>query len=104
MCLDVAGNYRSPPDGAKIHIWSCNGGATQHWRAGPGNTLVNQSDGKCLDDPNATNVNGTQLQLWSCDGRIRQHVAAACRPGSAAPAAGGDRCIPPLLTSSTCRA
>ncbi|HZN75237.1 MAG TPA: RICIN domain-containing protein [Micromonosporaceae bacterium] len=36
--------------------------------------LVNAASGRCLDDPNSNNTNGTQLIIWTCNGGQNQLV------------------------------
>jgi hypothetical protein len=74
LCLDVA--RASKANGAKIDLWSCNGGANQQWvyKAGPnGNgrgvdseigVITNPVSGKVLNDARYGG-DGTQQVLWT---------------------------------------
>ena len=57
-----------------IQLWSCiPGDASQQWKQGPSQSLVNPATGKCLDDPGASSTNGTQLDLFTCNASTAQH-------------------------------
>ena len=59
-------------------IWSCLGNANQGWKYVPsvngvaGDFQLENSNGRCLDDPRDSAVNGTKVQLWSCLGNPNQ--------------------------------
>ena len=67
-CLDIPNGDTS--NGAKIHIWHCDGSPEQQWRYVKGQ-LVGK-DGKCLDLPGGSTRDGTPIQLWPCDGSEEQ--------------------------------
>jgi hypothetical protein len=69
-CLDVSGNGTA--DGAKVQLWSCNGGANQNWQANPDGSLRNPQSGKCLDVSGANSSDGTLVHLWTCHGGANQ--------------------------------
>jgi hypothetical protein len=69
-CLDVSGN--STADGAKVQLWSCNGGANQNWQASTDGSLRNPRSGKCLDVSGGGSSDGTLVNLWSCHGGANQ--------------------------------
>ena len=68
MCLDVAG--KSTKDGAKIILWSCNGGANQSWN------IINLKNNwfhlhskhsrKYLDLGGGNRKNGAKYNQWAC--------------------------------------
>jgi len=73
----------STAPGARIQIWSLNGGAAnKRWWMDPvvgsrnladGNyTLRNVNSNKCLDVPGSSTSPGVQLQQWSCSGGNNQ--------------------------------
>jgi hypothetical protein len=69
-CADV---YRdATTNGAKVDLYTCNGGANQQWTARPGGEIVSLQSGRCLDDPGFSTVNGTQLDIWACNGGANQ--------------------------------
>ena len=73
MCMDVPGD--SPAAGSLVELWTCDGAATQVWRAGPGDTLVNTSLKLCLDDPDSSASPGTGLDVAACtDGANQQWI------------------------------
>jgi alpha-galactosidase len=63
-CLDIAGGAAT--GGASIDVTPCTGSSAQQWQYQPNDTLGNPGSGLCLDDPNASTVNGTQLRVWQC--------------------------------------
>jgi stress response protein YsnF len=66
MCMDVVENSKA--DGGKVHLWSCNQGASQTWSYMPDSQqLKNTNSDKCLDLSGGEQSNGSQLQIWSCD-------------------------------------
>ena len=72
-CLD---DYHSgPANGNRIQLYTCNGGAAQHWTAGSDGTL--RVLGKCLDDYHSGTANGNRIQLYACNGTAAQHWTAA---------------------------
>ncbi|MFT7835863.1 PQQ-dependent sugar dehydrogenase [Saccharothrix sp. BKS2] len=60
-CVDV--NAGSTADGAKVQLWTCNGGANQRWTVG-GTTL--RALDRCLDA--AGSADGSLVRLWTCNG------------------------------------
>ena len=72
-CLD---DYHSgTTNGNRIQLYTCNGGAAQHWTAGSDGTL--RVLGKCLDDYHSGTANGNRIQLYACNGTAAQHWTAA---------------------------
>jgi Ricin-type beta-trefoil lectin domain len=67
-CMGVT---KPAPSGQTV-IWDCDGDATQQWRQGPANSLVNMASGLCLEDPNANSQWGTQLDIAPCTGAADQ--------------------------------
>ncbi|GAA3463516.1 ThuA domain-containing protein [Saccharothrix longispora] len=70
-CVDVNGN--SSADGAKVQLWTCNGGANQTWTR-TGQTL--RALGKCLTVNGGSTADGALVQLWSCTGSAAQNWSA----------------------------
>ncbi|MGM1064920.1 PQQ-dependent sugar dehydrogenase [Saccharothrix sp. Mg75] len=68
-CADV--NAGSTADGAKVQLWTCNGGANQRWTVN-GTTL--RALDKCLDA--AGTADGSLVRLWTCNGGAAQNWAA----------------------------
>ncbi|NUT47217.1 MAG: carbohydrate-binding protein [Saccharothrix sp.] len=66
-CVDVNGS--STADGAKVQLWTCNGGANQTWTRS-GQAL--QALGKCLTVNGGSTADGAAVQLWSCNGSSAQ--------------------------------
>jgi hypothetical protein len=67
--MDITGG--SSADGAKIELWTCDGGANQVWQPQSNGELVNPQSGKCLDDAGAGGA-GTQLILYTCSDAANQ--------------------------------
>ncbi|GAA4838412.1 alpha-N-acetylglucosaminidase TIM-barrel domain-containing protein [Kitasatospora terrestris] len=68
-CLDDAAFNTA--DGAKVDIWTCDGGANQQWTYDPtAKTLTTM--GKCLDDFAFGRTPGSKVDLWTCDGGANQ--------------------------------
>ncbi|MFI9005709.1 ThuA domain-containing protein [Actinosynnema sp. NPDC053489] len=67
-CVDVNGGGSA--DGAKVQLWTCNGGANQRW-AVSGTTL--RALDKCLDASGT--ANGAAVRLWTCTGGAAQNWA-----------------------------
>jgi type 1 glutamine amidotransferase len=70
-CVDVSG--AGSADGAKIQLWTCNGGTNQQWTVS-GSTL--RSLGKCMGVAGGSTANGAQVQLATCTGAGSQNWAA----------------------------
>lgn len=68
MCLDDTNN--STASGNPVQIWTCNGGAAQHWTAEPDGTI--QHGGSCLDVFHSGTANDTAVDLYSCNGTAAQ--------------------------------
>jgi hypothetical protein len=51
-----------------VQIWTCNGGANQHWRLNADGTIVGVESGLCLDVTGAATGNGPTAQTWTCTG------------------------------------
>ena len=68
-CVDVNGG--SSADGAKVQLWTCNGGVNQRWTVS-GTTL--RALDKCLDASGT--ANGATVRLWSCTGGAGQNWTA----------------------------
>ena len=73
QCMDD--NGQSTANGAKIQLWTCNGGANQQWTVESDGTL--QVYGKCLDITGANTANGTLIELWTCNGGANQQWQAS---------------------------
>ncbi|GAB1510066.1 PQQ-dependent sugar dehydrogenase [Actinophytocola sp. KF-1] len=65
-CVDVDGG--STADGAKIQLWTCNGGTNQQWTR-TGTTL--RALGKCMTA--AGTADGSAVQLSTCSGSTAQN-------------------------------
>ncbi|GAB2705221.1 hypothetical protein GCM10010442_24980 [Kitasatospora kifunensis] len=61
LCVDL--DHGNTADGAKVQVWSCNGGNPQAVTYGADNSL--HVMGKCIDAHTATD--GTPIQLWDCN-------------------------------------
>ena len=61
LCLDVSGAKKT--NGAKIDLWTCNGGANQQWKT-TGSRITNPVSGKVVNDA-GYGGNGTQQVLWA---------------------------------------
>lgn len=70
-CVDV--NGASSTDGAKVQLWTCNGGNNQKWTQN-GTTL--RSLDKCLDVTGNSQTDGAIVRLWSCNGASGQNWTA----------------------------
>jgi hypothetical protein len=71
-CLTVSG--ASTSNGARAVVWSCNGGANQHWTYTAARELRVYSGGsvKCLDVYQGQTAPGARVQIWSCSGNSNQ--------------------------------
>jgi GH25 family lysozyme M1 (1,4-beta-N-acetylmuramidase) len=69
-CLDDPG-FRTA-NGTLMDIWTCNGGANQHWTPAAA-AVMSGIPAKCADDPGFRTANGTRLDLWACNGGSNQH-------------------------------
>ncbi|WP_406346696.1 RICIN domain-containing protein [Streptomyces sp. NBC_00648] len=63
-CLDVAGGNTG--SGAAVHMWTCNGGANQHWHW-VGDQLRSDLNDKCLDLAGTNPYDGAMVELWDCN-------------------------------------
>src|ERR1700710_1862151 len=57
-CLDVTSG--SSANGARVQLWTCNGGAAQQWSAEADGSI--RALGKCLDVAAAGTANGAKVQ------------------------------------------
>ena len=80
-CVDVNGG--SSADGAKVQLWSCNGGVNQRWTVS-GSAL--RALDKCLDA--AGTANGATARLWTCNGGGGQNWAAGANGSLVNPQSG----------------
>ena len=62
-CVQVAGS--SPTDGARVQLWTCNGGTSQQWTVN-GTTL--RALDKCMTVVGGGTANGAQVELRTCNG------------------------------------
>ncbi|MFJ5548527.1 RICIN domain-containing protein [Streptomyces sp. NPDC093225] len=62
-CLDVAD--ANPEAGAAVHMWTCNGGANQHWHW-VGDQIRSDLNEKCLDLAGANPYDLATVELWDC--------------------------------------
>ncbi len=69
-CLDVRGKQTNP--GAKVEIWTCNGGANQLWTPTAAGELRVNGATECLDVSGAGTAPGTPVDLWTCTGGANQ--------------------------------
>ena len=69
-CLDVAG--QSTTAGAKVEIWTCNGGNNQKWNINSDGTITGVQSGLCLDVTSGATANGTKVEIWTCNGGSNQ--------------------------------
>jgi hypothetical protein len=67
-CAEAAG------DGS-VHLALCGSADAAQWRAGPGGSLVNLRDGRCLDAPGDGAAPGTPVRLTACDEKAAQRWA-----------------------------
>ncbi|GAA4605324.1 RICIN domain-containing protein [Actinoallomurus liliacearum] len=85
--IDVDGP--STADGAKIHLWSNGGWASQEWQpvqeSGGNYHFVDRYSGKCLDVPGASTADGVQLQQYTCNGTGAQSFTLTPVGGSTPP-------------------
>jgi hypothetical protein len=58
LCLDTKGT--------QVVLNTCSTAATQQWSQGPGNTVVQQGSGQCLNDPGSAVSAGTALTIAGC--------------------------------------
>ncbi|TDC45169.1 glycosyl hydrolase, partial [Micromonospora sp. KC207] len=65
-------NGGSSADGAKVQLWTCNGGGAQRWSAQSDGSLRNTQSGKCLDVSGNSSADGTAVNQWSCHGGANQ--------------------------------
>jgi predicted alpha-1,6-mannanase (GH76 family) len=68
LCADVY--QQSMANGAKIDVYTCNGGANQRFTVESDGTI--QVLGKCMDITNRGTASGTPVQLWACNGGANQ--------------------------------
>ncbi|WP_199443504.1 PQQ-dependent sugar dehydrogenase [Umezawaea beigongshangensis] len=80
-CADVAGGGSA--DGAKVQLWTCNGGANQRWTVA-GSTL--RVLDKCLDASGT--ADGSAVRLWACHGGAGQNWAAGANGSLVNPQSG----------------
>jgi hypothetical protein len=66
-CFDINGGDGN--NGDQLHIWDCDGGASEKWQLQPDGQLVGMT-GRCADVVN-TNL-GTRLQIRDCNGSASQ--------------------------------
>ena len=69
-CLDV--DQGSTADGARTHLWDCNGAPSQRWAVPAARDIVSIKADKCLDATGHSSANGTRLQIWTCSGGANQ--------------------------------
>jgi hypothetical protein len=72
-CLDVY--HSGTADFTPVDLYTCNGGGAQQWLPQAGGNIINPESGLCLDDPNASDTNGTQLQIRTCGNYLSQEWA-----------------------------
>jgi hypothetical protein len=70
-CVDV--NGASSADGAKIQLWTCNGGTNQQWTR---NGTTWRSLGKCMGVAGGATADGSAVQLSTCNGSGAQNWTA----------------------------
>lgn len=71
-CLDV--KESGTENGAAVQTFRCNGTGAQVWRQQPDGTLINGASGRCLDNPNASTIDGTALRLHDCSASAGQKL------------------------------
>ncbi|MEV5749820.1 RICIN domain-containing protein [Actinoallomurus sp. NPDC052308] len=85
--IDVDGP--STADGAKIHLWSNGGWASQEWQpvqeSGGNYHFADRYSGKCLDVPGASTADSVQLQQYTCNGTNAQSFTLTPVGGSTPP-------------------
>ncbi|KAI9318280.1 ricin B lectin domain-containing protein [Zopfochytrium polystomum] len=70
FCLDVPSNNQAP--GQLLHLFQCNNKAdSMFWNFNPDGTITS-TNGLCLDNVDAKNVNGNGIQLQKCNGNPAQ--------------------------------
>jgi glucose/arabinose dehydrogenase len=82
-CVDVNGS--SSADGAKVQLWTCNGGANQQWTRN-GNTW--RSLGKCMGVAGGGTADGSLVQLSACTGAGSQNWTAGANGSLVNPQSG----------------
>jgi hypothetical protein len=82
-CVDVNGS--SSADGAKVQLWTCNGGANQQWTRN-GNTW--RSLGKCMGVAGGGTADGGLVQLSACTGAGPQNWTAGANGSLVNPQSG----------------
>jgi glucose/arabinose dehydrogenase/PKD repeat protein len=82
-CVDVNGS--SSADGAKVQLWTCNGGANQQWTRN-GNTW--RSLGKCMGVAGGATADGSLVQLSACTGAGAQNWTAGANGSLVNPQSG----------------
>ncbi|WP_199443505.1 ThuA domain-containing protein [Umezawaea beigongshangensis] len=80
-CADVAGGGSA--DGAKVQLWTCNGGANQRWTV-TGSTV--RALDRCLDASGTGD--GAVVRSWSCHGGGGQNWAAGANGSLVNPQSG----------------
>ncbi|MFD9790922.1 RICIN domain-containing protein [Streptomyces sp. NPDC059070] len=68
-CIDVADGNRG--SGAAVHMWTCNGGANQHWHW-VGDQLRSDLNDKCLDLAGSNPYDYAMVELWDCNFKDNQ--------------------------------
>lgn len=69
-CLDIVGNSTTP--GAKVQIYTCNGGANQQWEFTAAGELRVFGGTRCLDASGQGTAPGTALTSYTCNGQPNQ--------------------------------
>ncbi|MGQ0505117.1 MAG: ricin-type beta-trefoil lectin domain protein [Myxococcaceae bacterium] len=64
MCMTVPGKNNGTP----VQAFNCNPNSAEQKFELRAAGLFNPQSGRCIDDPNGSNVNGTPLRLWDCNG------------------------------------
>jgi type 1 glutamine amidotransferase len=80
-CVDVNGG--SSADGAKVQLWSCNGGVNQRWTVN-GTTL--RALDKCMEVSGTANA--AAVRLWTCNGSGGQNWTAGANGSLVNPRSG----------------
>jgi hypothetical protein len=78
---------RAASPGAKVEIWSCNGGANQQWRVNTDGTVTDMQSGLCLDVTGASIANSALVEQRICNGGSQAVVVQVNRRRVRKPAA-----------------
>jgi ricin-type beta-trefoil lectin protein len=70
-------NGQSTTAGAKVDIYTCDGGANQQWNLNSNGTVTGVQSRLCLDVTGGATANGTKVEVWTCNGGANQQWVRA---------------------------